>query len=270
MTYRNFVRPAMAKGSATVGGWLDWMGDQGDILVPVAPHHALSCTRCYGASRFRGEDRDETWPECWECGRVYGDVVDTFVPITYSLDAGLESMLHQYKDQGAAWLRRPLASLLTAFIHRHADCIDDDAHGVDIATTVPANDPHRTFDHLEGLIQGTIANDPVLQRFDWQLDAIARDASFPRPGRQSLSPEAYRVDPGHVDGAAVLLLDDTWTSGASASSAAAALKAAGAAHVTVLTLGRQLNPNHHFGSTEAICEDRLGAKWSLDECVLCA
>mgnify|MGYP003854110925 CR=1 FL=1 len=83
-------------------------------------------------------------------------------------------------------------------------------------------------------------------------------------------PESYTVDSSAVSGAAVLLLDDTWTSGASSASAAAALKAAGAHHVTVLTLGRQLNPNSQFGSTGAIYADRHAAEWNLDACVLCA
>lgn len=41
----------------------------------------------------------------------------------------------------------------------------------------------------------------------------------------------------------MLLLDDTWVSGASAQSAAAALKLAGARHVAVIVLGRHVNPD---------------------------
>jgi orotate phosphoribosyltransferase len=47
---------------------------------------------------------------------------------------------------------------------------------------------------------------------------------------------------GRPDCASVLLLDDTWVSGASAQSAAAALKLAGARHVAVVVLGRHVNP----------------------------
>ena len=43
-------------------------------------------------------------------------------------------------------------------------------------------------------------------------------------------------------GASVLLVDDTWVSGASAQSAAAALKLAGARHVAVVVVGRHVNP----------------------------
>jgi hypothetical protein len=43
-------------------------------------------------------------------------------------------------------------------------------------------------------------------------------------------------------GGGVLLLDDTWVSGASAQSASAALKLAGAGRVAIVVLGRHLNP----------------------------
>ena len=66
----------------------------------------------------------------------------------------------------------------------------------------------------------------------------------PRPGGD---PWARSLDPGRfraaqpVTGAEVLLLDDTWASGASAQSAAAALKQAGAGSVAVVVIGRHVN-----------------------------
>ncbi|HEY6276703.1 MAG TPA: hypothetical protein VIX86_10265 [Streptosporangiaceae bacterium] len=65
----------------------------------------------------------------------------------------------------------------------------------------------------------------------------------PRPGGD---PWARALDPGRCQatsvpaGAAVLLLDDTWVSGASAQSAAVALKQAGAAAVAVVVAGRHV------------------------------
>jgi len=41
-------------------------------------------------------------------------------------------------------------------------------------------------------------------------------------------------------------------------------------HVTVLALGRQLNPNDAFGSTEDILADRRGVRWTARACVLCS
>jgi hypothetical protein len=64
-----------------------------------------------------------------------------------------------------------------------------------------------------------------------------------RPGEQGRDPNPDRFiseRPGL--GASVLLLDDSWVSGASAQSAAAALKRAGAGHVAVVVLGRHVDP----------------------------
>lgn len=267
MAYRDFAHPATVERSKSIEAWLTWMEEQGDALIPAAPRHPLSCTRCYGATGLRHDGG--TWPTCWAC-RTYGDVVDTYVPITYSLDAGLESMLHRYKDRAVDWLRMPLASLVTVFASEHAACIDADARGIDIAITMPSNDRDRSFDHLDRLLRGVVVNDPVLGLFNWSSDVVARDHSIERPRRGQLRPEAYAVTHGVVSDAAVLVLDDTWTSGSSAASVAAALKGEGARHVTILTLGRQLNRENDYGSTDAIYQDRSVVPWSRESCILCA
>lgn len=65
-----------------------------------------------------------------------------------------------------------------------------------------------------------------------------------RPGRQGRDLDLGRFEVlSRPAGASVLLLDDTWVSGASAQSAAAALKRAGARHVAVVVLGRHVNPD---------------------------
>ncbi|GAA0950941.1 hypothetical protein GCM10009560_71070 [Nonomuraea longicatena] len=48
----------------------------------------------------------------------------------------------------------------------------------------------------------------------------------------------------NLDGAGVLLLDDTWTTGARVQSAAYALKQAGAHRVAAVVLGRHANPGY--------------------------
>jgi hypothetical protein len=67
------------------------------------------------------------------------------------------------------------------------------------------------------------------------------------------SPGTRRADPWlfeseRLAGASVVLLDDTWTSGASAVSAAAALRLAGARRVAVVVLGRHLDATPAAGS----------------------
>jgi orotate phosphoribosyltransferase len=48
-----------------------------------------------------------------------------------------------------------------------------------------------------------------------------------------------------LNGQSVLLIDDTWTTGANAQSAAAALKVAGAGPIGAVVIGRHLNRAWH-------------------------
>jgi hypothetical protein len=69
-----------------------------------------------------------------------------------------------------------------------------------------------------------------------------------RPGEQGRDPSVDRFSAERSrPGASVLLLDDSWVSGASAQSAAAALKRAGARHVAVVVLGRHVDPADPLG-----------------------
>jgi hypothetical protein len=52
--------------------------------------------------------------------------------------------------------------------------------------------------------------------------------------------DGARFRAGQVTGAGILLLDDTWASGASAQSASVALKQAGARAVAVVVIGRHV------------------------------
>ena len=270
MNYHGFTQPAFSRSDHHLADWMEWLYEQDDVLLPVAPHHSQSCNSCFGASAYI-DDGPDTWPYCWNC-RQFGDSVDALVPITYSIDSGLESMLRRYKDfDGYRWLRKPLASLLHEFIDVHGNCLDRQSlYGrIDVATTMPPG-TIRATNHLDRLISGIVNGDPLMERWNWNMNFLTRDPSVAKPARQQLKPEAYQVERSIVEGSSVLLFDDTWTSGASAASAAEALKNAGAAYVTVLTLGRQLNFGNHFGSSRAIYDDVHGADWDPRDCVICA
>lgn len=68
-------------------------------------------------------------------------------------------------------------------------------------------------------------------------------------GPREVVPHRWVADPLTAAGRHVLLVDDTWTSGAKAQSAAAALHAAGARGVTTLILARWMDLD--FGNTRA-------------------
>ena len=136
VAYRDFARPAFATREHSVDDWLRWLEEEG-VLVPTAPRPDESCVTCQGAVGSR--DDGDYWSGCYQC-MGYNGYLDAFVPITYSLDSGLESLLHRIKDFGDThrWIAGPLGSLLYAFLREHRDCLEDDADGIDVASCRPA------------------------------------------------------------------------------------------------------------------------------------
>jgi adenine/guanine phosphoribosyltransferase-like PRPP-binding protein len=82
---------------------------------------------------------------------------------------------------------------------------------------------------------------------------------------RAFAPGKYEYE-RELAGEAVLLIDDTWTTGANAQSAAAALKAAGAGVVGAVVIGRHVNRDWHGN------DRRLRALPAFDwtRCVICA
>jgi hypothetical protein len=156
------------------------------------------------------------------------------VPISYAIK-GTEFAedLWRYKSGPApsAPARASVLALLLAFLYDHGACVWGHAAmpSPGRVAVVPSGSgrpgPHPLF----GLIS------PYLRRPACPLTI--------RPGRQGRDLDLDRFRAAQVPaGASVLLLDDTWVSGASAQSAAAALKLAGARRVAIVVLGRHLNP----------------------------
>ncbi len=260
--YRDFSRPVFASSPPTVTDWMQWLLGQ-DVLREAAPRPAISCSLCGGAvgTMYNGTP----FARCPQC-RNYGNEVTALIPITYSLDEGLESMLHRYKDFGVQWLEGPLRSLLWYFTTRHGDCVKKAYGPFDLALAVPSDNLERGFDHLERIAAPVGGGEPP---FQWRFDIISRNRAVSRPKRGELKPDAYIVTSNSVQGKSVILLDDTWTSGASIASAAAALRHAGAQSVTALTLGRQLNSSWTFLNNQELVGEVRARGWGMN-CVICS
>ena len=201
-------------------------------VPPTAGCVPPSCDVCRGPVGPR-------FARCYQCGRHdllgHGLLADAVVPISYAIrGTAFADDLWRYK-----WWRAPAASaqasvlaLLLAFLADHGACVWRHA-GMPPAgrlAVVPTGsgrpDPH-----------------PLLRLVSPCLRLPACPLAI-RPGRQGRDLDLGRFRAGPIPpGASVLLLDDTWVSGASAQSAAAALKQAGARHVAVVVLGRHVNPD---------------------------
>jgi predicted amidophosphoribosyltransferase len=202
----------------------------GNFLLAPRPGEGV-CRRCFNLT--------DGYDLCFACEHG-GDSVDVIAPISYS---GAGEQLHHalagYKRGSMGWMRtltRQLAAVLWRHLAVHEPCIAA-AAGVTrfpMVTTVPSGTASRNPPHpLEEIVATLI--EPTRERYVQLL----RRTAHPVP-LHSFSADRFEATRA-LHGEPVLLIDDTWTTGASAQSAAATLKKAGAGPVAVVVIGRHLN-----------------------------
>ena len=209
-----------------------------NILVPVPPAGPGVCATCH---------RDVSGPHrrCYRCNShreaAADQLADVVVPISMAF-AGEQFAhdLRQYKRSPREAARkekqRRLAMVLENFLRVHERCVAA-ACGVpdfDVVTSVPSTkglDPHP----LSTMLSRTIGQ--TGQRY--------RELLRIGPSREDRALHPDRFDTADdLRARRVLLVDDTWTTGANAQSAAARLRLAGAERVAVVVLGRWFDADH--------------------------
>lgn len=186
---------------------------------------------------------------------------DLVLPISlYELGGQLHVMLRDYKDSRWPAVRRrharDLAAVLARFLAGHLACLTARLAGsVDLVTTVPSTRSREEVHPLVAVVRMVSA----LRRVHKEV-LVPDQSSVDR----SASDNAFAVD-GAVDGQHVLVVDDTFTTGARAQSAASALKIAGAAAVGVLVLGRVVRPEYN-DACRALWEDANSELFRFDRC----
>lgn len=219
-------------------------------MLRVPGSETVSCPMCH--SSVNGHLR--CYP-CSQAHRMLGGQPPTLLPITLSADLSqTHYVLRQYKDSSDPTVRSrfalQLAALVELFAARHTDCIGP----FDVVTCVPSQKKRTAFlkvvarlgrykDHYEPLL--TVASDEDSHTLSTSRFTASADAR----GRR------------------VLLLDDTFTQGASVFSATHALRAAGATVETILVVGRHIKPS--YPPTAAMLDQMKGQRWSEDDCVVC-
>ncbi len=180
---------------------------------------------------------------CYACAHGK-QLIDVVAPISYSV-AGeqLHHALAAYKrltGDAARRLRVELAALLWRYLTEHERCVAGAAGRAEfeLVTTVPSGERDRDERHPLRWIAAEVVG-PTRGRYE-RLLRRSEHAVAPR----AFDPEKF-VGMRLLDGESVLLIDDTWTTGANAQSAAAALKSAGAGPVGVVVIGRHLNREWH-------------------------
>ncbi|MGZ4174098.1 MAG: hypothetical protein ACXVQR_06430 [Solirubrobacteraceae bacterium] len=176
---------------------------------------------------------------CYACAHGASRLA-ALAPVSYSVSGGqLHHALAGYKRLNGALARRmsvELAAVLWRYLTTHESCVARAAgtDGFAIVATVPSGDRARDARHPLRHIVAELTG-PTRGRHERLL-------------RRSDAEVAERVFHAHkyeatrrLSGEAVLLIDDTWTTGANAHSAAAALHEAGAGAVAAVVVGRYLN-----------------------------
>jgi hypothetical protein len=217
-------------------GW-DRLRRRARVYPPEPPGRAGVCAVCRGPAA-------PGYARCYQCARHErlgpGLLADAVVPISYAVKGtAFAGDLWRYKAgrEPAAAARTSLLALLLAFLHDHGRCVWRQAGltAPGLLAVVPTGcgrpGPHPLLDLAAPYLRLRPA--PLVIR----------------PGSQGRDPDATRFYAERVRlNANVLLLDDSWVSGASAQSAAAALKRAGAGRVAVIVLGRHLDPADRLGA----------------------
>jgi predicted amidophosphoribosyltransferase len=199
----------------------------------LAPRHGAGvCRRCLNLTA-------DATGLCRAC-RAGEHHLAAIVPISYSVGGEwLHHLIGSYKRDADPWVPdaiTTLARICEAFLTAHEACVAS-AAGVEcfeLVTTVPSGDPRRDAHHPLRRIVGDLVA-PTRNRHERLLVCTGTPA-IPR----HFDAARYRAT-RPLSGAAVLLVDDMWTSGASAQSAAAALLDAGAGSVAAVVIARHLN-----------------------------
>ena len=200
-------------------------------LIAPQPGGGACCVVCRGPAR-------PGYARCYQCGThradAQGMLADAVVPISYAVQGGGHAAaLRAYKsDPPDAGARARLRALLLVFLRGHGACVWRYAAIPPPArvAVVPGGQGRPGPHPLTTLVL------PYLT-----LTEVVLAVRPGEPMERAVNPWRFAAGRGAA-GASVLLLDDTWVSGASAQSAAVALRMAGARHVAVVVLARHLNP----------------------------
>ena len=213
------------------------------VLAPPAPVAGTpeSCRICRGWAGAR-------YDLCFSCSvtmtRVDHPCERVAVMSLCRAGSGLHDLLRDYKD-GPARTREVLsmrvAALAGAFLWREGPSMAPE--GWDAVVTVPSTAGRGGAHPLER----------ALARIDWLAPQLATSAvtyaGTGNCGHRQADEDGFRVDPA-LAGRRVLVVDDTWASGARAQSTASALVSAGAEVAAVAVLSRYLTPMAGTGIEE--------------------
>lgn len=242
------------------------------------------CETCYAAIPTASYTR------CFQCNKHIATgylLADLVVPIAMAVES-LHPDLDQYPYELLNYKSHPnptvadqfqmgLLATLWRWLKVHENCLINTIYppteydhtspaSFDLVTSVPSTRGRVGSHPLEVMLRDRI---PITQsRYESTLRASSNLGDRRQMSNAMFSPKVPLVN---IEGKTILLIDDTWTTGAKAQSAAHSLKIAGAKKVVILVLGRWLSPTtlepFKSISTSYVSQIRE-TTWNWDSCVL--
>lgn len=208
---------------------------QREYLHPATPHPNYSCIVC------RGTKRDD-FAECLKCGRDFHDVQwpeHLGFGVFARADEQSGTLMHRYKKSAPARASRLVGSLAAAAMHQAYNQLPT----LDVTTTVPSTRGRERHP----------LHDLVLRAADYlpepiQVKQLLQTNLETNPPTREVNSDLFTAI-GNVEAQHILLIDDTWTTGAHMLSAVGALRNAGAARITAIALARWISRDDNYGQS---------------------
>lgn len=222
--------------------------DVADWLVPMAPDAIDVCPMC----RAGKGPRQKLCSSCSKTSRQVENPLHTVIPISYYVkpdddepSGPFRAAVHGYKESDdpveRAELGLVVGGILARYLYEHGDALADVFGEWDEIVAVPStkSPPPSTLARILKATYSDFVSEPVelLTNGPGRMDFVrAAEDGF------SLTTD--------VDGARILLIDDTFTTGARTQSAAHALHAGGAEVVVGLTVARKIRVNERYKTVD--------------------
>lgn len=202
---------------------IDILDEQETLLAPVG-----LCDLCSMPNK-------PGYDYCYPCSHAPRAAVDGLIPLAFAPKGEqLYRDLVAYKRQSTPSPAFRRLAALARVSSRHMPCIERVYGTIDTLTVIPSTQG-RSKERLWALARTLCPNRPRA-RLDYVGPATTHETKRREPVDGDFAAGSQ------VRGKRVLLVDDSWVTGAAAFSAAADLRAAGAASVVVTVLGRVLDP----------------------------
>lgn len=204
------------------------------------------------------------YSRCWVCNRHLATpgslLANAVIPIAYGIkgEQHYQNLVAYKARHPAAGAQTRLRDLALVFLREHWRCLTATAGGPISQFTIVPSTSGRTGPHPLARL--------LAPRIPLPMVTATPNSSYPATDR-TFHHDRFRVrpDPSRPLGR-VLLLDDTWTTGARVQSMAHTLRAAGATSVVVVVLGRLVK--HEYQPSRGLLARVKEAAFDIQRCCL--